>query len=143
MTRMLKAIIENQQEIVESLRQQLADFQYYREEAHRFHEDRRLRLEEKIADHLKREVMLRDALTVMVRNGQKQGWNDSYKSDMAQSKKALAATDDLDGLILCHAEPVGYGREIITPGNKISIGWLWLESPKEHYIPVYRAWEPK
>jgi len=40
-------------------------------------------------------VMLRDALTKMVRNGQKQGWNDNYKADMVQSNKALAATADL------------------------------------------------
>jgi adenosyl cobinamide kinase/adenosyl cobinamide phosphate guanylyltransferase len=50
-------------------------------------------LRQQLADSQRREAVLRDALTKMVRNGQKQGWNDSYKTDMKQSKEALAATE--------------------------------------------------
>jgi len=58
-----------------------------------------------LEDSQKREVMLRDALTGCIDWFEKRA--DDWREATNKSKEALAATDDLDDLILCHAEPVG------------------------------------
>ena len=63
----------------------------------------------------KREVMLRDALE----------YHQAQTRPIQRTEEALAATADLDGLILCHAEPESQER----------IGDLT--------VLLYRAWEPK
>lgn len=87
---------------------------------------------EQLADSQKREVLLRDALE----------YHQAQTRPIQKTIEALAATADLDGLILCHAEPVGYKHETadglsclntLPPSGQI--GWITT--------PLYRAWEPK
>ena len=55
----------------------------------------------------------------------------SDKAISSQFRKTLAATADLGGLILCHAEPMAWTYD---KGPIIDVGAK---------IPLYRAWEPK
>jgi regulator of replication initiation timing len=95
----------------ESLRQQLAD-----------EFDKREALDNELADHIKREVMLRKALYNI------KTYADSIDDADNLCEEALTATADLDGLILCDADHVSFLHE---------------ESLDEYTIPLYRAWEPK
>ena len=55
-------------------------------------------------------------------------------------QEALAATADLDGLILCHAEPVAFIEKItsrLAPPEDNHYKQFWM-----CYEPLYRAWEP-
>ena len=61
--------------------------------------------------------------------------------DLETVSKALAATADLDGLILCHAEPVAFIEKItsrLAPPEDNHYKRFWM-----CYEPLYRAWEPK
>lgn len=50
---------------------------------------------------------------------------------------ALAATDDLSGLILCHAKPAAWKTvEMLHPP-------VTEEQRRASDVPLYRAWEPK
>ncbi len=120
-------------DLVESLRQKLAAAQAEIERkmgAGKF-------VVEQLADSQKREVMLRDALEFAISII---GHPDDSGTKYLQ--EALAATADLNGLILCHAEPIGYKHETadglsclntLPPSGQI--GWITT--------PLYRAWEPK
>lgn len=65
--------------------------------------------------------------------------NKSLSSAPDQALEQFAATADLAGVILCHAEPIGWcgtndiGKLIVSK-SKI---WNFLTTP------LYRAWEPK
>lgn len=74
--------------------------------------------ESKLSDHIKREVLLRVKLSEIA-------WSNDSKWQSDCAKESLAATADLSGLILCHAEPESQER----------IGDLT--------VLLYRAWEPK
>ena len=54
--------------------------------------------ESKLSDHIKREVLLRVKLSEIA-------WSNDSKWQSDCAKESLAATADLSGLILCHAEP--------------------------------------
>ena len=95
-------------------------------------------LRQQLSDHIKREVMLRDVLLDCDASF------DQGRGMPASLGEALAATADLNGLILCHAEPIRWSyttnglHEWTTkyppPDDAIDAGSL---------IPLYRAWEPK
>jgi hypothetical protein len=64
---------------------------------------------------------------------------------LSDCEEALAATADIDGLILCHAEPVRYIYEYpYWDGSSV-----WRDKPSfdgvnaNKSMPLYRAWEPK
>ena len=87
-------------------------------------------LSEQLADSKKQVVMLREALA-------EQGTDNDDAWILKET--ALAATDDLKDVILCHAEPVGWCGtsgvgELIVSKSKV---WNFLTTP------LYRAWEPK
>ena len=94
-----------------------------------------LELESKLSDHIKREVMLRDKIDWLRRYG--------CKDDLAfrVAQDALAATDDLKGLRLCHAEPC---RDDGRCQYAIDHGAEGLGHCPEGKccMPLYRAWEP-
>ncbi len=56
-------------------------------------------LRQQLADHIKREVLLRVKLSEIA-------WSNDSKWQSDCAKEALAVTADLDGLILCEKEPV-------------------------------------
>ena len=60
-------------------------------------------------------------------------------------KVALAATDDLDGLILCHAEEVAFFYEHAVTKETVLSRILDDECAERGWntTPLYRAWEPK
>ena len=84
-------------------------------------EDTAARVMQQLAHREKQIVMLRDALETCEVGDFSTGHVIYPSFDEKLVNEALAATDDLDGVILCHAEPVGSDFE----------GGL------------YRAWEPK
>jgi hypothetical protein len=93
-----------------------------------------------LANATKQNVLLRDALV-----NAHEFIGDSIESyeTAKQRIEALAATDDLAGLILCDAEPAGYlfvvdGRvqETLTPTEVEQE--IFSESP-ELYEPLYKA----
>jgi hypothetical protein len=91
-------------------------------------------LRQQLADHIKREVMLRDALSLAYTNeGGYHEWKETASS-------ALAATDDLKDVRLCHAEPALYLYQ--KTGKTLHPSRL-EESRKETWEPLYRAWEQK
>ncbi len=64
----------------------------------------------------------------------------SFAAVTEHIKQALAATADLDGLILCHAEPVAFIEKItsrLAPPEDNHYKQFWM-----CYEPLYRAWEP-
>ena len=63
-------------------------------------------LRQQLADHIRREVMLRDALHFA--HEELRGWHEEATGEDYNSieiNEALAATADLKDVILCHAEP--------------------------------------
>jgi hypothetical protein len=106
-------VIENQQAVIESLREQLADCK-------------------------KQNVMLRGYLEQLACLGNGDQHGNSIGNDIAI--KALAATADLDGLILCHAEPC---RDDGRCQYAIDHGAEGLGHCPEGKccMPLYRAWE--
>jgi hypothetical protein len=69
--------------------------------------DRIEELEQQLAEREKQIVLMRDALEY--------AWKPSYETNgitgARMANEALAATQDLSGLVLCDAEPVGYIKE--------------------------------
>ena len=118
-------IIEAQGEEIESLRQQLSD-------------------------HIKREVMLRDALKYSRHQceGLRVWGGMSWSYHPFQAKRifdaceeALAAATDLDGLILCKKKPTAWCQDV-TYEMAPEFAFSWVET-QIHDFPLYRAWEPK
>jgi hypothetical protein len=60
------------------------------------------KMEQQLAEAQKQIVMLREVVVIAAQRG------DLFEHDQAQAEAALAATDDLSGLVLCDAEPVAY-----------------------------------
>jgi len=95
-------------------------------------------LRQQLANSQKREVMLRDALSLAYTNeGGYHEWKETASS-------ALAATADLENVRLCEKEPVcwihrrgNYADASLCPlcDGDISRGW--------EQDQLYRAWEPK
>ena len=83
----------------------------------------------------KREVMLRYAVAKAAAHV-KPTCNDLYEELM----QALAATADLDGLILCKKKPTAWCQEVIYEmAPEFAFSWF---NTQLHYLPLYRAWEP-
>ena len=98
-------------------------------------------LRKQLAAHIKREVMLRDAVNAI--------WDNPHWKPhgmpvviVHQLQEALAATADLDGLILCEKEPC---RDDGRCQYAIDHGAEGLGHCPEGKccMPLYRAWEPK
>jgi hypothetical protein len=79
-----------------------------------------------------------------------------FESWLVEFDEALAATTDLDGLILCDAEPVawqtfdgegGYDYRSYEDNEDYRDDYIKRNSSQKFYenwvIPLYRAWEPK
>ena len=93
-----------------------------------------LEMKQQLSDHIKRKMILRSAIGA---------WDRAEPDELQAAEcgllKALAATDDLKDVRLCHAEPIGWCGtsgvgELIVSKSKI---WNFLTTP------LYRAWEPK
>ena len=111
-------VIENQQAAIESLRQQLAD-------------------------HIKREVMLRDALDRLICMDVAYQRGPVVVAAVELAVEALAATADLSGVILCHAEPIAHMYQHDETGRTTFVAMPDRMSERRWYeIPLYRAWEP-
>ena len=114
---------------IESMRQQLAE----KDQTILDHVEIQNSLRHQLHDAIKREVMMRDSLEKL---------SDFAKVgslEMYISEEALAATTDLDGLILCENNPVGFylNRE------EFFDDWYSSVQLSEKWEPLYRAWEPK
>ncbi len=94
-------------------------------------------LKQQLADHIKREVMLRDGL-----KRADDLLTTSYDHVSPLVREALAATTDLDGLILCHAEPVAEVKKHTGSLNDMAI-IVWSGKQPAEGTQLYRAWEPK
>ena len=96
-------------------------------------------LRQQLADHIKREVMLRDALAKYRYIADPSDWS-KHPAD-----KAISATADLDGLILCEKEPVEFRWKLRSNGFVQHTEKLLHTSSKHLWdiTPLYRAWEPK
>ena len=83
-------------------------------------------LREQLDASQKREVMLREAIEAEL-----------LRADYGRiaMRKALAATDDLDGYILCEKEPVACA-------DNTDCGILWLESVEDG-VHLYRQRRPE
>jgi len=91
-------------------------------------------LRQQLSDSQKREVMLRTALEDFLK--QYPHMAKGYLLD------ALAATDDLNDLILCHAEPVAWiTPEYFTAFSKQGFVVVTHKIAPD-LVPLYRAWEP-
>ena len=146
--------------LIESLRQQLADMQGQRDRALdtcATRENEVISLEQAHADHLKREVMLREALTESRREldscqkviwlASDYGFDPAYvkgaQASIRKTDEALAATADLDGVILCHAEPVAWLHEkrpdadVITTAVKNVWNGVVVGKDSLYSIPLY------
>ena len=89
-------------------------------------------MRQQLADHIKREVMLRDAIKPFTEGC----WSRDLQ---VHTREALAATVNLDGLILCHAEQVAF----LNPyGGVLQTLTTGLEK-STFTTPLYLAWEPK
>ena len=103
-----------------------------------------------LADHIKREVML---LEFVQKIKEQTPEKPDYWSSCSQCEhnsnegedilEALAATADLSGLILCHAEPVGEVGTIDTDDDGEPSAWVNLYNDVDLGEILYRAWEPK
>ncbi len=121
----------------ESLRQQLGSTEDHLRIVEQAFEKRVFELEQQLSDRLKREVMLRDGLKRaddLLRT--------SYDHESPLIKEALAATADLEGLILCEKEPC---RDDGRCQYAIDHGAEGLGHCQEGKccMPLYRAWELK
>ena len=132
-------------ELILEYKQQLADSnaavmhesdvaESYRAEADNLHQQ--------LSDHIKREVMLREALETCEVGDFSTGHVIYPSFDEKLVNEALAATADLDCLILCHAEPC---RDDGRCQYAIDHGAEGLGHCPEGKccMPLYRAWEPK
>ena len=81
----------------------------------------------------KREVMLRDS--ILQHRAANSEWD--LLASEASFRKVLAATTDIDGLILCHAEPAAIVYRDYGGNGAI------LQTELADDEPLYRAWEPK
>ena len=88
-------------------------------------------LRQQLETSQKREVMLRTDLKTATDYLDQTATCNSDKAISNQFRKTLAATDDLDGLILCEKKPMAWTYD---KGPIIDVGAK---------IPLYRAWEPK
>ena len=114
-------------------------------------QSQRARLENQLADHIKREVMLRDALHDYKWN--KDEWG--FIKCVTEIIEALAATADLKGLRVCHAKPSAWLRDDDKGGSINTMSDCCTNAVKElllrvnpknverYTIPVFSAWEPK
>lgn len=93
-------------------------------------------LRQQLADHIKCEVMLREFVKLL------RDYIPASAVGNMTMQQALAATADLDGLILCHAEPC---RDEGRCQYAIDHGAEGLGHCPEGKccMPLYRAWEPK
>ena len=71
------------------------------------------------------------------------GMTDADRLDCMKQHEALAATDDLDGLILCHAEPFGFNESCGSDGANALDELLQRYARHAMMKPLYRAWEPE
>jgi len=130
------------EETIKSLRQQLAELKntWLSPETYKTLMEERQETLRELSDHLKREVMLRDGLKRaddLLRT--------SYDHVSPLIREALATTDDLKDVRLCHAEPVAWidGGDLRELGNGNDRQYsLWCEN-QDRMVPLYRAWEPK
>lgn len=162
-TRATQSLTDRMVQEIESLRQQLVDFknmgateacaeipavgEYVAQ------------VEQQLADHIKREVMLRDALEAQVARDKRVSYERCFDCDYPQkcshatgclgikdhspiAKKALAATDDLGGLILCEKEPVAEVKKHTGSLKDMAI-IVWSGEQPAEGTQLYRAWEPK
>jgi len=124
---------------IESLRQQLAELKGMREEVVHYQKEFH-RVRDQLSDHIKREVMLWDAMNRIAfsRIGKCTDLAQELFNREKWATEALAATADLDGLILCHAEPVATVDE--DDDNK----WATLADNIDikRGTLLYRAWDP-
>jgi len=110
-------------------------------------------LRQQLADHIKREVMLRDALGELValknlkdraESAEDSSTNAYCGTEYAtrkpaawkSAKEALAATADLKDVILCHAEPITLASGVTLNTTK---GYIHIRTGDS----LYRAWEQK
>lgn len=130
------------QEVITELRQQLSESQAELNEFRKNAKvgfDRQLRDQQKLETSQKREVLLRDEVTrcrdwfetraKVTSKGGPSSWELMLLWDECDAaEEALASTADLDGLILCHAEPVGI----------IEFGGFWPNEVKvQDGTPLY------
>jgi len=89
-------------------------------------------LKQQLADHIKREVMLRDKIDWFRRYG--------CKDDLAfrVAQDALASTADFSKYVLCHAEPACHVADLAS-----NVRGRFIEYGVSALTPLYRAWEPK
>ena len=115
-------------------------------------------LRQQLADSQKQVTLLRDALKSIHAIEDKLFGSDWEEIDEARdiANVALAATADLSGVILCHAEPVawqtfdgegGYDYRSYEDNEDYRDDYIKRNSSQKFYenwvIPLYRAWEPK
>lgn len=103
-------------------------------------------LRQQLETSQKREVMLRDALSYYDGSHSIDQWDENLMPSRAWDKRrieALAATADLDGLILCEKKPVGYRYELKAGEYTFSENRYSDERYVSRMTPLYRAWEPK
>jgi hypothetical protein len=87
----------------------------------------------------KREVMLREKFQELADNFVWNGDDHSYQHWVIEvSQSALAATADLDGLILCEKEPIG---DVTDSLGELAV-IMYPRMPPAG-TKLYRAWEPK
>lgn len=100
------------------------------------------KLRKQLSNHIKREVMLRDALSKIEYLESDNGSILSAGACSSIATEALAATTaDLDGLILCKKKPTAWCRDVIYEmPPEFAFSWF---NTQLHYLPLYRAWEPK
>jgi len=132
---------------VESLRQRNSDLVTGLEAC----DEQVVALRQQLSDHIKREVMLWDGL-----KRADDLLTHSYDHVSPLIREALAATADLDGLILCEKEPVawqtfdgegGYDYRSYEDNEDYRDDYIKRNSNQKFYenwvIPLYRAWGPK
>ena len=109
-------------------------------------------LHQQLADHIKRELMLLEFVQKIKKQTPEKPdyWSSCSQCEHNSNEgedilEALAATADLDGLILCHAEPVRYIYEFkdYAGGTVLSSNLAYEGQVTIATIPLYRAWEPK
>jgi hypothetical protein len=90
-------------------------------------------MRQQLAACQQREVMLRSSFLSSA------NYIDTLGGTSIEARRTLAATTDLDGLILCDAEPVGYYR----PTDSGFCAGYSSEKLNDKWEPTFRAWEPK